>query len=604
MFYHEPILRSFLGCGSLLQIAFLPGYLLVRWRRWATGGLQSLILSFALSLLINFYLVVALVGLNLYDTPVLLALFGVELLLALVLFRPVGRDGIPPNWTSDVARLRRFGAALWDGDWLTRAARLVAVVWAGSALLHATRDIVNHWGDIFSVWDEVTSWNRWAMDWAGNGWPERTMSYPQLLPANLSLAYTFIDDRHLWTFAKGLMPLFPLAILLVPVDLALRTRRYGYVLAVPFLNLLIDTIIGPVRLLGYADGPLAFLVTAALYVCMLDTLEREPSESVGPGREYLVPILSAAAALTKATGWFAAAALALLTWAWHRRESGGNGTADAAPRAARRTHLGRWLALALLLPLPWYAFEELHLVSPLERHINMREVLVFSHRDRSPIARVTFGMRKLAENGHVPGMLALGLSLTALADRRWRWPAVLGFAWAGVWGFGMSYDTRNLAPALPFLGLAAGAGSLAAIKLRTRGRIAWVLVAGAMALAATYPADRLANAQVKQQGTIGLPEVNRYLLGYLRAPGIQGKILSNYNFMPYVPDLAGFYVHEYFHELESFKTNLRESKPHYLLYSVDWCDKDIQAFINERILSGEYALVVPIGHWNFVKVLR
>ena len=57
MLHHEPILRSVFGCAAMAQATFLPGYLLVRSRRWATGQLQTLLLAFGLSLLLNFYLV-------------------------------------------------------------------------------------------------------------------------------------------------------------------------------------------------------------------------------------------------------------------------------------------------------------------------------------------------------------------------------------------------------------------------------------------------------------------------------------------------------------------------------------------------------------------
>src|SRR5262245_44762997 len=68
-----------LGILSVLQISFLPGYLIVRALRMDDGAIKTWILSFTLSVLFNHWLVVALVTMHGYHGLTVYAIFAVEL---------------------------------------------------------------------------------------------------------------------------------------------------------------------------------------------------------------------------------------------------------------------------------------------------------------------------------------------------------------------------------------------------------------------------------------------------------------------------------------------------------------------------------------------
>ena len=68
-----------LGLLSIVQVAFLPGYLALRAAKLTDGLCRTLILSFALSLVINHFLVLGLVLLGCYRPGVVYAVFGAEL---------------------------------------------------------------------------------------------------------------------------------------------------------------------------------------------------------------------------------------------------------------------------------------------------------------------------------------------------------------------------------------------------------------------------------------------------------------------------------------------------------------------------------------------
>ena len=58
------------------------------------------------------------------------------------------------------------------------------VLWAAAMVVIAGFALASlaQFGQIFQQWDAVISWNRWAIDWSANRLPTFTSLYPQLLP--------------------------------------------------------------------------------------------------------------------------------------------------------------------------------------------------------------------------------------------------------------------------------------------------------------------------------------------------------------------------------------------------------------------------------------
>ena len=168
-------------------------------------------------------------------------------------------------------------------------------------------------GHIFQQWDAVVSWNRWAIDWAANRLPDFTSLYPQLLPANVSLTYVFMQTSDVWIFAKAFQFLFCLMLLLAMFDAARATGNFGFV---PGVLLTYGLLVAVLRFRmigsGYADVPLAFLSFAAVYALLL---ARRMEAAQMRGRYVLVgAALAAGAALTKQSGLYLAAVYPLLAW--------------------------------------------------------------------------------------------------------------------------------------------------------------------------------------------------------------------------------------------------------------------------------------------------
>ena len=281
---------ALLGLLGLVQVVFLPGYLVLRMLRTDAGAVATAVLSFALSLLVNYQLVAALVVLGLYRPSTMYAIFAAE--LALWLRLDYRRLNVPLGeaWAAGQARIRAFFRDI-DGKtgtslncrngakgashnsvmspfspWLRRAMLAAAVlVIAAFALAGAAET-----GQIFQQWDAVLSWNRWAVTWAADELPRTTSYYPQLLPANISLSYVFMQTSQVWVFAKSVQFLFCLMLLLSMLDAARQSGSFGLVPGVAITYWLFVALLR-YRMLssGYADVPLAFFAWMPVYALVL-----------------------------------------------------------------------------------------------------------------------------------------------------------------------------------------------------------------------------------------------------------------------------------------------------------------------------------------------
>jgi hypothetical protein len=265
-----------LGILSIIQLTLLPGLLVLLALRQTHGGLlRVLLLAFPLSLLINHILAVALtfagvqMGAKLYTQMTLLVVFAVECALLLWLARRQIARAPLTVWEDDIRRISSLGATVREDLANGRVSSLFVLVAAGACVAYVAARAWNEIGEVFSAWDAVVSWNRWANDWAAGRLPWRTWGYPQLLPTTFATTYVFIGMPAVQVFAKGMMALFPLAILMAQFDLALRKREFGYLTAIVITTVLLDQLLPLFLMSGYADVPTAALAFLAAYALML-----------------------------------------------------------------------------------------------------------------------------------------------------------------------------------------------------------------------------------------------------------------------------------------------------------------------------------------------
>ena len=510
---------ALLGSCSLIQCLFLPGFIVSRWL-YIRGTLRTITTSFALSLIINAFLVTALVLLHAYSRWPLVILFLAECFLAYGLTsspnRDVSRGGPPaPELPSETP---------WN------ALELIALVLVLALAAEQAGRVFRAMGSIFSGWDDIRSWNRWAMDWYRGTLPHRTAHYPQLLPEAWSLTYAFMGTERIQFFARGMMGLFGLAAVAVVADLARGPDRLTFLASAWLIGIFLRRLNNMTA--GLADVPVAFFALAAI----AELLRRENGRVDGAGlRPFVGPVLAAGAALTKQAGLYLAALYPVLACLLQGRSG-----------RRLRTLLSSYAIIAALV-VPWYAYKHIEIRSGGDAS-EIRGVTQDVHHGLPMFDRLAHGIAELAKLAGGPGILAaiVALMLLGFLDRRARWVlALLGIPYMLIWGLWFSYDVRNASLGLGpcAIGCGAGLAILAGrlpLKALAVSRPAWlrlrpfnakslIPLAGLalVVIAFAIPDSILTARQDRLQRGLGDPAFNRALYAYRAGSGLRGKILAS-----------------------------------------------------------------------------
>jgi len=431
-----------LGVLSVLQISVLPGMLIWRFYRADKAGMATIGIVLGLSLVANYLLVFLLASLGLYRSAVVYMVFAAEAAALTVVFRRELRS--PVGGVLRILGERTWGSYLRARSGMTEAAaagplqlglwllRLALAVAGASVLFCYAFLFVDDLGKIFDRWDVVVSWNRWAVDWSANRLPSYTWHYPQLLPANWSVSYRMIGSSGVQFFARAVMPLFPLVVLVHLLHLGKATKRSGCWVGVIATGLLFWRLLGPYALRSaLADVPAAFFACSSI-CCLL--LSRVAPRQVDAIRLLVTGFaLTGGAAVTKQAGLYILLVYPLL------------GYLVAARDKAVMVNGGRvvlaGMAVSFLGVGPWYVCkhfdilagndvsEVLALTSHIHGGAGLWERLVSAFRW---VSYYLFGMSELRYAGVVAGGLVL---LVSLRDRAYRWITMLviipyGLIWA------------------------------------------------------------------------------------------------------------------------------------------------------------------------------
>jgi hypothetical protein len=549
-----------LGILSLAQLLFLPGFLVTR-LLGVRGLLASLLYSMGLSLLINHILIFLLTALGWYKSNAVYGIFFLELMLFWWFERELLRTRV-----FQFAALR---SALWEPSlevdspfpqWEPAVRRLAAF----SALLTILGFLIYAVArayPIFSAWDAVGSWNSWAWFWSQNVIAPSFGDYPQLLPTAYSLTYVFMGTAKIQFFAKALASAFPIGILLAMFDLGLRMRMTGFFIGIVATGLLLSvlnkTSDGNLVASGYADVPGSFFS----FMVMHGLLRARSASKWSGQRNFIIlaAFMAAAASLTKQTGLFMAAAFPLLTYVLcirHRR---------IGPPGRPWTTLCLSTLAMILCVLPWYVYKHIQLASGAAQG-NFQDLLVNLHAGRNFAQRFVYGIKLMHSQvgGSTPSVALLVFNLWACAY----YPAfctlvLLILPFFLLWAIGFSYDLRNLAMIVPFLGLGAGIGleqnvivicRLFSIRSTVprperqaagdrrgdlRGPRWWHVLVSCIVLLiglnAVLSKERLEKQQIALQKKIGDRALNRFLYQHLADGEIDGLIATNYSLLQYLP---------------------------------------------------------------------
>lgn len=304
------------GLISLLQILFLPGLILNTLIKKEAGILYKLCYVIAFSMLFNLVYTIILVVFHAYVFNVILVTVIVESLVLLILYRkyfsqPIGKllGTLFTKYKNIVAHFFTNWSDKSTSQKVMQVVKIIAFLFALLSLAWVLYDFVTQIGSVFSKWDSVVSYNRWASEWARGMFPTRATEYPQLLPANWSLTYVFTQSPVVM-FAKLVQGVFPILFVLAMIDLGLTFDSAGLLFAVPLSIVLLKKFAGVSLFEGYMDVPVTTFILLSFYMIFKDLHQNRYSQST----LWLSGIVILAAAMTKQPGTLAFGAWVLVNF--------------------------------------------------------------------------------------------------------------------------------------------------------------------------------------------------------------------------------------------------------------------------------------------------
>ncbi len=603
---------------SFFQLVFIPGYILFKFLRIrGNTPIKVILYSFAFSLFINYLIVYHLTLARLYTPVSAYIILAAE--LALIIFLAIkGRLRIERSLHLEIPS--GFRGLVQNAIPVS-----ILLILVGSLYL-----FFSNLGSIFTHWDAVFSWNRWAIDWYLNDIPGLTYLYPQLIPANWSLSYILMQDHTLQFAAKSIMPLFAISILFSFYDLYLKKRNPVYILSILFFSALCLIYSLPYIDSGYVDFAVAFFSVLAFHAI----LRSDPDD---PGSNNIVVLLFAtAAAATKQAGLIILVfSVIWLVWRMVKNRK------TLSPGKATAIILS--YIFIILLGLYWYIIKLVDIARGRD-FSTLKFLFVDIHHDATLVQRLVNGLEILRASP-VFFLILMALSLLSLFNRRSRW-FTLGLTMPSViiWGLFFSYDDRNIIVSFPFLAYSASYGTAIffrilkleklkeyflsrfpglikrkpGVKIRLwPGRVLFLLVfvavLGSIFLAGAY-GDTIKQRQIEKQKNIGNQELNQLIFDYKELYGIDGKIITDYYWITVLPGFEGssskiFLENDNFvilsnsdsYELVNPISLVEEDTFGFLISDMYYDHPPFKAEFDSRIGSGEFTHLFSNNRYHFIR---
>ncbi len=589
------------GILGICQILLLPGLIFKSLYKPRGGFFFQFSAVVAISMLFNATIIYPMVYLHIYTRTAFLIIILIELGALVWLYRGLARVNLndagkkiseyTKNQLTAVQNI--FQSGNYSG--FTRSARSILIVFIGilalSLIYWFFRKIPNNVGTVFNVWDAIVSWNNWAQVWALNKFPEVHLTYPQLLPLNLSLTYLMTGNNDVSLFAKALMPIFALLTVLTVFEVGLDQKKYGIIAAVVLIYLLYKKYVGSIIADGYADVPVAFFAFTALvpYINNEDFIQDKKDY-------FLAFLIAAAAALTKQVGLLVLIFLPVA------------GIINSKARDKKQIlKVLMWFGISLLLILPWYLPMGINVLHDFSR-AGFDQYIAHStavQNSGSPLSRLANAFLNLGKY-FIPYLFLIPAFF--LVGRRYRILIVLFLIpFSILWGVIASYSERNLSITFVSVAIVAGLGMEAILEFAFRlldqikiGKLSSLFLLLLIILPLGFFAWRLTDQKLtaaweKAQNNIFSPEINEQLRALDRSNPACKRILTNYP-VDYLPGMKGMQFNFYFAEYDRYLVHIQEPDICWMLVP-NYANYQVQDDIAEKIKTGQYKLLFSTENW-------
>jgi|GEM_PF-1385695 len=411
---------ALLGLLAFFQITFIPGYIFLNILKLQKGNkLQTIVYSFSLSLLINYFLIYFFTLINCYKPCVIYTILTVEIIY-LIYFIMKRRIHFYVTLNTSTLESNLF---------FTTAVLITTVFFYF---------FISNTNAVFNNWDPAFSWNMWAIDWYLNEIPSLTNLYPQLIPSNWSLTYMMMQTHHIQLFAKLIMPLFAILTLFLFLNLYLKKKNITYLSAlIIYVVILLNYALAFIKT-GYVDIAVSFFSLLTLYA-ILNTKE----DTTNIKDVILIILFSSAAALTKQIGWY----IFIISIGWIISNLVKNRKKTTKTNISLAVSM---LVLIVLMTSSWYIVK----IIEINKGLDFSNILFLTHDIYHGAA---FIERFITGSGSLQGgtwffVLLLLLAAISFFNKKSRWVSItITFPLVLLWGFFFSYDRRNLIPSIPFI---------------------------------------------------------------------------------------------------------------------------------------------------------
>ena len=605
----------FLGVLSLIQIIFLPGLILVKLLKIPDGIIQKIIYAFGLSLIFNQLYVVVITHLKINFPIVHYSLFAIEVVLFVYYYSSDLRKPVYEHlngWRDQFQIWVRSYTAAIESITENNSAIISVVLFIfflGLSIISIswTIDIlIDKLGTVFTIWDSVVSWNHWAVEWFSNTHPQGTYRYPQLIPTNFSITYSFMRSSTLQFFAKGFMPLFAVFFLLLILDLGLAKKNYAYLIGLVISQFILKRFYHSFISSGYVDVPLIFFTFLTVHTLLKASGSNFDHEKI----QYSLFgfIFGAGAALTKQNGLYIFAVYPFLAYLLVFQSIESLSTKEKIQK------LILYFGLAVGLLLPWYVFNELRILAGAKTNV-LQLLSQEHHGGRSLVERLLKAYKDLSIYVYLYPIVIVALPIIQKEIRK-----IIIFVlipYSLIWAFFFSSHPRNLSIGLALLGFASGHAlqGLIDIALKIFDRlnvkkvpilVVWIVFfTGLLGVQILVPDSDLIKKQFDQQRLILESDVNDQIYQYFDNKGGLEQVFTNYplRFLPGFEnmqvDIGGF-------EDYNFYRYKREQYPEvkYMLIELYKNNGVVLNEIHDEIAHGNMQVIFEDKKYIFVEILH
>jgi len=604
-----------LGILSVFQLTFLPGLVvsqLVKLR----GIWNTILVSLALSPIINYLFVFIATALGLYNQPVTLIFFVIELTFLIYLTYPILNKTLGQVFKyQEIAiffdeYLNKNNVTIGWIKIFTKIIFAIVFSFAVCVILYYISIYAALKSSVFTTWDAIVSWDRWAVDWYNNHLPIQTWHYPQLIPANWSLTYQFMGDSRIKFFAKGFMGFIEIYILLTIFILGIVRRDVGYFFGVIFTAWL-QWVLGS-RGSGYVDSAVAFFALSSVACLLISEKDDDQSKST---YIYLGAIFAVGAAVTKQAGlWMVLAYPFLLYFTNNKKEN----------RRYVYSYIPGILVIYALIIFPWYGYKEYQIRNSKDGS-EISHVISLVSQGKSWTQRLEISFILIQDHfkpisEKVIAVLLSFLMIFAYNEKFCK--ALLGLIiipFTLLWALYFSYDTRNLNLVIPLIGLTAGIGlqklfnnlkqidiSYLPIKILSPFKIAYLLIPILLVflLPLRYSDSYMINKSIAKQKEIGYPWLNQKIYEYQSRYGLDGKILTDYQYLGFLPGLERYYSLGSSNNPSTFIKQINDTSIDYALLNSAWMSPEVVEYVRQNIAKGTMQIIFEKDTFLFVTTCR